>query len=73
MEAKLIQISDILEIDWAILNVSWQIPHGDKLSVFTCNCKAHIRSQVLAFLNSVKYGFLWTENAINYYHRYALV
>lgn len=33
MEAKQIQISDTLEIEWAILNGGWQISHSDKLCV----------------------------------------
>ena len=53
MEAKQIQISDILEIDWAVLSVGWQIPHGDKLSASTYISNVFFRSQALSSLNSL--------------------
>lgn len=76
METKQIQISDMLEIDWAILNAGWQIPHGDRLFASAYICKVCIRSQALTSLNSLKH-VLWTENGnritINYCQRSALV
>lgn len=58
MEPKQIQISDTLKIDWAIWNVGWQIPHGDKLSASTYICKVCIRSQALSHPEFTKTCFL---------------